>query len=301
MNAGIVHIYRIALALVFSGVLHAAPDRAPIIGIVQGDNVNVRARADANSEVVTQASFGEEVIIKGLDGDWLEIAPPDDAKLWVHVDYLNENQVKAKTLHVRAGASLNYSVVGVLERGDPVVRLSEKDLWVQIQASEKTSLFISKDYVNIQLPPKPEPVAQAPQPKPVPVKPVVQQPPPRVIPKVVGPVKAIAPVAEAPMAIPLPKDLDLVPLAGQGRPSQRQGIVHAYLLKGRAPSRYYLSIETLSGQEKVCYLKDDSGGVRALNGQRIFCTGRDYWVQGQTLPVMIVESFRPVAAAGVGN
>lgn len=292
----------IVLALVLACGLDLASARPPIVGVVQGDNVNIRARAEATSEVVTQLSFGDELIIKGLAGDWLEIAPPAGAKLWVHVDYLHENQVKVKSLNVRAGASLNYSVVGVLNRGDRVERLGEKNLWVQVKANEKMSLYISKDFVSIKAPPKPKPVVPVPVP-PSPVPPrvvkVVPVPPVQVIPKVVGPVKAVKPVAAAPKAVPRPTDLDLVPLAGQGQLARRQGIVHSYLLKGKAPSRFYLSIETLSGEEKVCYLKDDSGRIRDLNRQRIFCTGRDYWVQGQKLPVMVVESLR--LASGAGN
>ncbi len=302
MKAPVDKMYPIVLALVLACGLDRASARPPILGVVQGDNVNIRARAEASSEVVTQLSFGDELIIKGLDGDWLEIAPPAGAKLWVHVDYLHENQVKVQSLNVRAGASLNYSVVGVLNRGDRVERLGEKGLWVQVKANEKMSLYISKGFVSIKALPKPKPVVPVPAP-PSPVPPrvikVVPVPPVQVTPKVVSPVRAVKPVAPASKAVPRPKDLDLVPLAGQGQLARRQGIVHSYLLKGKAPSRFYLSIETLSGEERVCYLKDDSGRLRDLSGQRIFCTGRDYWVQGQKLPVMVVESLR--RASGVGH
>jgi hypothetical protein len=315
MKAPVDKMYPIVLALVLACGLDRASARPPILGVVQGDNVNIRARAEASSEVVTQLSFGDELIIKGLDGDWLEIAPPAGAKLWVHVDYLHENQVKVQSLNVRAGASLNYSVVGVLNRGDRVERLGEKGLWVQVKANEKMSLYISKGFVSIKALPKPKPVVPVP-PSPVPprVAKVVPVPPVRVvpvppvqvipvppvqfIPKVVSPVRAVKPVASASKVVPRPKDLDLVPLAGQGQLARRQGIVHSYLLKGKAPSRFYLSIETLSGEERVCYLKDDSGRLRDLSGQRIFCTGRDYWVQGQKLPVMVVESLRRASGAG---
>lgn len=301
MKAPVDKMYPIVLALVLACGLDRASARPPILGVVQGDNVNIRARAEASSEVVTQLSFGDELIIKGLDGDWLEIAPPAGAKLWVHVDYLHENQVKVQSLNVRAGASLNYSVVGVLNRGDRVERLGEKDLWVQVKANEKMSLYISKGFVSIKALPKPKPVVPVPVP-PSPVPPrvikVVPVPPVQVTPKVVSPVRAVKPVASASKVVPRPKDLDLVPLAGQGQLARRQGIVHSYLLKGKAPSRFYLSIETLSGEERVCYLKDDSGRLRDLSGQRIFCTGRDYWVQGQKLPVMVVESLRRASGAG---
>ena len=130
MKAPIDNLYPIVLALVLACGFDVVFARPPIVGVVQGDNVNIRARAEATSEVVTQLSFGDELIVKGIVGDWLEIAPPAGAKLWVHVDYLHENQVKVKSLNVRAGASLNYSVVGVLNRGDRIERLGEKDIWV---------------------------------------------------------------------------------------------------------------------------------------------------------------------------
>jgi len=67
-------------------------DKAGDVGVVNGDNVRVRAGSDLAPQryaVQAQLSRGAEVRIVGqADGGYLKIAPPADAKVWIAADYV---------------------------------------------------------------------------------------------------------------------------------------------------------------------------------------------------------------------
>lgn len=52
-------------------------------GVVKGDRVNVRVRADGNSEIVCQLDRGETVDVRSAEGDWVNIVPPASAEAWI--------------------------------------------------------------------------------------------------------------------------------------------------------------------------------------------------------------------------
>ncbi len=118
-------------------------------------NVNVRAQAAINSEVVTQLKKGqlvsvlEEVTLKKAKADepaqWFRIALPADAVVWVHGDYVDKDSkaVRPRRLNLRAGAGENYSVVGRVERGTVLTVLGEKGLWLKVAAPANSFGFVA--------------------------------------------------------------------------------------------------------------------------------------------------------------
>lgn len=56
-------------------------------GAVTGDRVNVRARK-VNGDIMGQVNRGDRVIVRGRDGDWLRIAPPEQASAWIFAKYV---------------------------------------------------------------------------------------------------------------------------------------------------------------------------------------------------------------------
>lgn len=287
--------------------------------LVQGDNVNIRAKATNTCEVVAQKHFGDVLRAKRMVGNWVEIEPPEDVPVYVFGDYLHGDIVKAGTLNVRAGPSGNYNIVGQLKRNDVVVRKGEKGDWIQIMPTPAMSLFISKDFVKPKnpelarqqvtppqsLPPEsqnlsigrpagadagklPVEVARV---NPIPA-PNVPAPSPRRIPDTVGPVKAVNPGVIEPKSIPIPQGQSLLPISGQGQAANRQGVISSYLFKGNGPSKYYLSIDTGEGLQIVCYLDNPDGQLNAYRGKGVMASGWDYWVKGQKLPLMVVDTIR---------
>ena len=276
----------------------------PLIEIVvQGDRVNVRAKATNNCEVVVQQNFGDVLQAKSIRDTWVEIVPPEGVVLYVLEDYLHGDVVKASTLNVRAGPSPNYNVVGQLSRNDAVLRTGEnKAGWVGIKPTSACSLWISRDFVKLKNPSLAKakrenpPVVDVPVVVVEPVRPVEviePAPPTRMpIPDRVTSVQAVQPAVVQPRAIPMPEGQDLLPIQGQGLVAKRQGSIHSYLLRGSGPSKYYLVLDTANGRQTVCYLENTNGALKPYRGKSVMLEGWDYWVQGQKLPLMVVDRIR---------
>ncbi|MDB6109646.1 MAG: type 3 domain protein, partial [Pedosphaera sp.] len=93
------------------------------------NNDNIRGQANINSEVVARLKQGEtvtvleEVTLKHPKTDepakWAKVSLPASAHAWVNKSFLDANKavVPAK-LNLRSGAGENYSVIGLLHKGD---------------------------------------------------------------------------------------------------------------------------------------------------------------------------------------
>jgi len=130
---------------------------------VAGRNVNVRAKATIQSEVVTQMQDGEDVVVeevilrpdaKGKDpARWAKIAYPTRASTWVHSLYIDESSaVKPKKLNVRAGPGENYTVVGGLLRGDIIEQLGTKGDWLLIQPPKGSTAYVAAKLLRQEAP-----------------------------------------------------------------------------------------------------------------------------------------------------
>lgn len=59
-------------------------------GVVIPDKLNVRAGPGINFNVVGFFMHGEKVAARGKTGDWMEVAPPSNAVLWVSREFLRD-------------------------------------------------------------------------------------------------------------------------------------------------------------------------------------------------------------------
>ncbi|MBO7298411.1 MAG: SH3 domain-containing protein [Kiritimatiellae bacterium] len=57
-------------------------------GVVSGERVRVRAGASVNHKDVGIVDKGEKVVVRGKVGDWLKIAPPKTASVWITNAYV---------------------------------------------------------------------------------------------------------------------------------------------------------------------------------------------------------------------
>lgn len=124
------------------------------------EHVNIRARADVDSEVV--AHFGrkdvvevvEEVIAKkaepGEPSRWAKIAWPKNTPVWVYGDFIDKasGEVKSTKLNLRGGPGENYSVVGQLNKGDTIKKLDAKGDWLKIEAPANCYAFVAASLVK---------------------------------------------------------------------------------------------------------------------------------------------------------
>lgn len=271
---------------------------------VVGQRVNLRAKAELQAEVVGQIADGEFLNARSFQDDWVEVVPPDSVDLWVHREFIKDNQVMAPKLYVRGGPGINYTVVGTLMRGDTITAKGDFGEWIKIVPPAVCSLWVNRSYVQVL---QPEKARQIPDQK-LPADqsgkaarqvaesadeaPDIYTPPVvAVVPKapVVQPVQRQA-------ATNVPSDLALIPLAGQGRAVQRDGILRLSGLVWGRPSRFRLVRYEGSRIEMICYVRGNSSQMNALLGQRLLIRGREYWVQGVKYPVVMPDEIIPRAS-----
>jgi len=154
-------------------------------------NVNVRGQAGLKGDVVAHLVKGDAVTVLSqinLDkhkadepAQWAKIALPTSAHVWVRTLFIDETNktVLPKKLNLRAGPSENYNVLGVIERGMPVIEVKTKGDWMEIDAPTNAFAFVAAMYLKQATPATPavettpivaEPMAplveQAPPPQP---------------------------------------------------------------------------------------------------------------------------------------
>jgi len=95
-------------------------------------------QAKLNSEVVTRVTKGQmvtvlEEIVRNNSGPeepsaWAKILLPPNAHVWVNSSFIDATNKTArpKRLNLRSGPGENYSVIGLLERGEAVKELKTK-------------------------------------------------------------------------------------------------------------------------------------------------------------------------------
>lgn len=170
---------------------HAA---APQIATVTHDHVNVRGKPSLVGEVITQLKRGEKVTIleeieveKPQPGEpkvWARIQLPANTPVWVSADFIDPTSrtVTASRLNLRGGPGENYSIVGRIERGDPVKTIRTLERWMEIEAPEvayayTAAEFLAKEQGSSTIAPPDKPIVAASEKTPPP-PPLV--PPPKV-------------------------------------------------------------------------------------------------------------------------
>jgi len=66
---------------------YVSVDPGSNVGTVTGDRVNVRARK-GKGDVMGQVKSGDKLAVRGHDGNWLKIAPPETISAWVSAKYV---------------------------------------------------------------------------------------------------------------------------------------------------------------------------------------------------------------------
>jgi SH3 domain protein len=276
--------------LVLAGALAGWTDTQPVAR-VQADNVNLRAKPSLRSETVGQADFGAELKVRSLEPEWVEVVPPEDIDFWIHGDFIRNDRVSVSKLNVRSGPGINYSVVGSLGRNEAIDRRGNFGEWVKIAAPPDGSIWVSRDLVDVVYPAPPVPppaaapgipVAKPARPEPAPPQPAKPEPP--------EPIEFAT--DPAPVTVPpgRPDDLDLVPLAGQGRLVRKMGeLKKSNYLFVKAPGSHRLIERNRNSIDTRAYVRGNVKQLNALVGRRIVVQGREYWIEGEDVPLIMIE------------
>jgi len=312
----------------------------PGLASVVASNVNVRGQAKLKSEVVTHVTKGQSVtvleeIVHNNSGPeepsaWAKILLPPGGHTWVNTMFLDTTNktVRPKKLNLRSGPGENYSVIGLLQRGDAVKELNTKGDWTEIEAPATAYAFVAAQYLKQEAeapvvaaanptppapaappvtPPIPAPAPVEPPPAPTTVAsaPAVAPPPtaaPATPPPAATPVTPPTTVTPAPAAPPvftsLTPSAPTEPAVPEEPPPprivQREGIVRG-MTSIQAPSRFVLR-STDNGRD-IDYLYSPSTelDLRRWKGLRVIVTGEegldDRW--GNT-PVITIQKIQMV-------
>ena len=91
-------------------------------------------------------------------------------------------------------------------------------------------------------------------------------------------------------------ELDLADLPNQGKPVQVEGELRNAPFMAASPTRYRLQGEDEDGNlEMICHIHGDSAQLRGYIGKGISIRGREYWVEGSDMPVVVVGQIVPLA------
>lgn len=123
-------------------------------------NLNLRGQAGLKGEFISHVNKGDTVTVLSeitLDkhkadepAQWAKIALPSSVEVWVNSQFVDSatKTVKSKKLNLRAGPGENFSVLGVLEKGDVVNVTGEKNGWSKIDAPTNSYAFVAAMYLN---------------------------------------------------------------------------------------------------------------------------------------------------------
>lgn len=167
---------------------------------VTGDKVNLRSAAGMPSDVVGQVNKGDLLELQGSVADpWVKVTPPKSVDLWVSSQYVENGVVVGNRVRVRAGASVNYKDVGIIEKGTKVEVRGKVGDWTKIAPPSTTSVWITNAYVKAarqaEEPVKSQPAVKSQQP--------IEKKQPQVETKP-EPASKLQPVVQAPVVVKQP-------------------------------------------------------------------------------------------------
>ncbi len=115
---------------------------------VTGNNVNLRIGPSRHAEIVGQLPEGAEVRVVLTDGEWSAILPPAGTAGWIARSYLGDGGVTGNRVNLRAGPSVAYVSLMMLEEGAEVTVLEEVDGWAKIELPESVRLWMNSRYLS---------------------------------------------------------------------------------------------------------------------------------------------------------
>ncbi|MSR65740.1 MAG: hypothetical protein EXS18_08185 [Verrucomicrobiae bacterium] len=274
-------------------------------GTVKVDKLNIRAQAKGNAETVVQLTKGDRVTIldkKTAAGDkdkksttWLKIALPDKATVWIKSEFVKDGVVTAEKVNVRSGAGVNFSIVGLVHRGDKVQPVRTLADWSEIRPTASCFGWVSSEYIDIAPELQGAPPAETIQPAtpstsvtPVPTTSGVQ-----VIsdhPIASGQPVIVAPSEPAATASANPTATVIGESAGPSTPVTREGVLHScanYLLK--RPGTHALWQEGVGKPYIIAYLNSATVSLDQYEGRRVQVIGQETTLINWKSPVIEVQ------------
>jgi len=282
---------------------------------VRGDKVILRAAPSESSEIVSQVSDGDVLVTdKSIDGEWIEVFPPEKVNFWVYGELVNDGVVAASKVQVRVGPGINYRAVGELRKDEKISIRGEYREWLKVSPPPNCRLWVNRKYVDaVDKPVLPESTAEkktevalvdkkaVASEKPVVLSKPASKPPilrvhdePVILKKESPPVHVQPPVPAVRQSSVSPEDSigdKLVSSKEQGRIIEHSGVLRrAGFFVWRQPSKYRLVVHNNLGEAvTLCHLVGSESQLAPLTDKSVTVYGKEYWVQGVRQPVVIPD------------
>ncbi len=242
---------------------------------VTGDRVSLRAKP-VDGYVLDSAMRGEELVYFEKTNGWVAVQAPASLDFWVAGEYVQNGIIEPAKLNVRAGPSLNYAVVGVLNKGDAVAVRGEFNNWLKIAPPADSRVWISEKYVEAIQPPTPEPQDEA-----------------TIEPEVVEEDEATPePASETEMTA---DQEQLPPLMLVLDKDRKQGVYVEIpgVLRRANPGLFKLVLIDSGFEEPICLVQGNEPQLERYLNHVLLIKGKKYWAKDVELPILQPEVIRP--------
>jgi len=131
----------------------AQQDFYPFLGKITEKSVHIRAGQSKNFESLGRVNLDEQVVVTDKSYSWYKIHLPKQALSFISQEFVklvnNEvGEITSNRVNIRAGAGINFTVLGQLNKGDRVVILDQPEGWYKIQPIKDSYGWISEDFIT---------------------------------------------------------------------------------------------------------------------------------------------------------
>jgi len=135
------------------GVGAYAQEEFPYVAEVSAKEVNLRAGQSSSSEQIGTLRKGEKVVVVDRSYSWLKVKIPGHAESYISTDFVKDlgggmGEVRGSRVNVRAGPSLQSTVLGQAERSLWLRIFDQKGRWYQIEPIDKSYGWVLGEYLT---------------------------------------------------------------------------------------------------------------------------------------------------------
>lgn len=122
-------------------------------GVVNKENINVRADANTNSPIICQLSKNSIVEVVYEKYDWYKIKLPKKAACYVKKELIEaiDNKtakIAGENVNIRLAPNESSPIIGKLSANEIVAILSDKGQWYEIKATDNSFGWMHKKFIT---------------------------------------------------------------------------------------------------------------------------------------------------------
>ncbi len=264
----------VLIALTFAVTSYA---QEPVTVKVTGDRVSLRAAPKTTAVLLGRAMTDDEFELKdNSNPEWVGIVAPETVDCWVHSEYITDGTVMPALLNIRSGPSLSHSVVGILPKGSPVTVRAQVEKWLRIAPTAEVTVWISRQYADVMLPPAPVPAEPVePAEAVVEVEPTVETEQVVAEPTIQEILADVANISQVPDVLKSDQDKE------QGVPETFSGVLQP------TQSILYKLVDVDVEEIIHCYVRGNLAQMKAYAQLPLKITGKAYWAEDMEMPIIV--------------